>query len=205
MGTVPVVRRGPRYVRRGVAAAVVAVLATMDAVAAAEFTLASAAFADDAMLPVKYAGAQCRSGLAGGNVSPPFAWTNPPPQTRSFALIFADADGRRGLGSVHWVAYGIPATRTELKEGAGAAPSGDAVVQGTDSRIVQGKNTRGTLGYSGPCGGAAADAAHHYMIELIALDLEPGALQGGLDREQLMRAIDGHALQPTSLVVRYKP
>jgi Raf kinase inhibitor-like YbhB/YbcL family protein len=107
-----------------------------------------------------------------------------------------DADGRRGLGSVHWVAYGIAATRTGVKEGEGgsAAPSKD---------FTEGKNSRGTAGYTGPCG-PPADAPHHYVIDVLALDLAPDALPAGLDRDSLLKAIAGHSLGPASLVVRYR-
>ncbi len=158
------------------------------------FTLSSPAFNDDAMLPLKYAGAQCGSGSGGGNVSPPLTWSNPPAGTKSFALLMIDPDGRRGIGSVHWVAYGIPASRAALKEGEGGTQSS------TD--ITSGKNSRGTLGYTGPCG-PPVDAPHHYVIDLIALDLAPGSLQPGLDRDQLLKMIEGHTLGPASLVVRY--
>lgn len=157
------------------------------------FTLSSPAFSDDGMLPLKYAGGTlCGKDSRGGNISPPLTWSNPPPGTKSFAVIMIDPDGRRGLGSVHWVAYGISAARTGLKEGEGG-PSTD---------IVDGKNSRGTLGYTGPCG-PPVDAAHHYIIDLIALDVPPGALKGGLSRDELLMAIAGHSLGPASLVVRY--
>jgi phosphatidylethanolamine-binding protein (PEBP) family uncharacterized protein len=39
---------------------------------------------------------------------------------------------------------------------------------------------------------------------VIALDLAPGDLPAGLDRDQLLKAIDGHSLGPASLVVRYR-
>ncbi|MFZ2068601.1 MAG: YbhB/YbcL family Raf kinase inhibitor-like protein [Xanthobacteraceae bacterium] len=157
------------------------------------FTLSSPAFSDDGMLPLKYAGGTlCGKDSRGGNISPPLAWSNPPPGTKSFAVIMIDPDGRRGLGSVHWVAYGIPAAQTGLKEAEGG-PSTD---------IVDGKNSRGTLGYTGPCG-PPVDAAHHYVIDLIALDVPPGALKGGLSRDELLMAIVGHSLGPASLVVRY--
>jgi Raf kinase inhibitor-like YbhB/YbcL family protein len=157
------------------------------------FTLSSPAFKDDAMLPLKYAGAHCGSGRQGGNVSPPLTWSNPPAGTKSFALLMIDPDGRRGIGSVHWVAYGIPASRAELKEGEGGTQPSD---------ITSGKNSRGTMGYTGPCG-PSVDAPHHYVIDVIALDLAPGSLQPGLDRDQLLKMIEGHTLGPASLVVRY--
>lgn len=160
------------------------------------FTLSSPAFGDDAVLPLKYAGGVlCGSDSRGGNVSPPLAWSNPPAGTKSFAVVMIDPDGRRGLGSVHWVAYGIPAARTELKDGDGGTPPAPD--------ITEGKNSRGTMGYTGPCG-PPVDAAHHYVIDVIALDLAPGVLQPGLDRDQLLKMIDGHSLGPASLVVRYR-
>jgi Raf kinase inhibitor-like YbhB/YbcL family protein len=105
-----------------------------------------------------------------------------------------DPDGRRGIGSVHWVAYGIPATRNGLKEGEGATQTAD---------VTLGRNSRGTMGYTGPCG-PPVDAAHHYVIDVIALDLEPTTLQPGLDRDQLLNLISGHSLGPASIVVRYR-
>jgi Raf kinase inhibitor-like YbhB/YbcL family protein len=159
------------------------------------FTLSSPAFNDNDVLPLKYAGGQlCGSGRQGGNTSPPLAWTNPPKGTKSFAVIMIDPDGRRGIGSVHWLAYGIPAARTGLKEGDGGTSS---------AGITLGKNSRGTIGYTGPCG-PPVDAPHHYVIDVIALDLEPNILQPGLDREQLLNTISGHSLGPASLVVRYR-
>ena len=94
-----------------------------------------------------------------------------------------------------WLAYGnIPAARTGLKDGDGGTPSAD---------ITLGKNSRGTIGYTGPCG-PPVDAPHHYVIDVIALDIDPNALQPGLDREQLLNTISGHSLGPASLVVRYR-
>ena len=159
------------------------------------FTLASPAFKDDATLPLKYAGgALCGNGSRGGNLSPPLIWSHTPAGTKSFAVLMIDPDGRRGVGSVHWVAYNIPASRTGLKEGEGDAPAKD---------ITGGKNSRGSTVYTGPCG-PPADAPHHYVIDVIALDLTPGFLQPGLDRDELLKMIDGHSLGPASLVVRYR-
>jgi hypothetical protein len=174
-----------------------ALVAAGAAASAAErhFTLSSPAFRDDATLPLKYAGgALCGSDSKGGNLSPSLAWSNPPAGTKSFAVLMIDPDGRRGLGSVHWVAYGIAPTRTGLTEGEGDAPSKD---------ITGGKNSRGTLVYTGPCG-PPADAPHHYVIDVIALDLAPDAVPAGLDRDQFLKAIDGHSLGPASLVARYR-
>lgn len=178
-------------------AAVLPLLIAMSAAAAfepAHFTLRSPAFADDAMLPLKYAGgALCGKDGRGGDVSPPLAWAHPPAGTKSFAVVMIDPDGLRGIGSVHWVAYGIPAARTGVREGAGNHPS---------PGITEGKNSRGLIGYNGPCG-PPADAPHHYVIDVLALDLAPDDLPPGLDREELLKAVKGHSLAPASLVARY--
>jgi Raf kinase inhibitor-like YbhB/YbcL family protein len=184
-----------------VAAFVVAVTLAPTAVNTADaesqrFTLSSPAFDDDAMLPLKYAGGVlCGSDSRGGNISPPLAWSSPPAGTKSFAVLMIDPDGQRGIGSVHWVAYGIPAERRELKEGEGGMPP--------TADITNGKNSRGAMGYTGPCG-PPVDAPHHYVIDVIALDLAPDAFQPGLDRDQLLKSIAGHSLGPASLVVRYR-
>ncbi len=160
------------------------------------FALSSPAFTDNAVLPLKYAGgALCGKDSRGGNVSPPLAWIDPPSGTKSFAVVMIDPDGRRGLGSVHWLAYNIPASRTALQEGEGGSPP--------PADVTPGKNSRGTPGYTGPCG-PPADAAHHYVIDVLALDLAPGALPADLDRDQLFQALAGHSLGPASLVVRYR-
>jgi Raf kinase inhibitor-like YbhB/YbcL family protein len=186
---------------RMVAALVLAVTLALSAVKTADaesqrFTLSSPTFDDNAMLPLKYAGGVlCGSDSQGGNVSPPLAWSSPPAGTKSFAVLMIDPDGQRGIGSVHWVAYGIPAERRELKEGEGGMPP--------TADITNGKNSRGAMGYTGPCG-PPVDAPHHYVIDVIALDLAPDAFQPGLDREQLLKSIAGHSLGPASLVVRYR-
>ena len=42
----------------------------------------------------------------GTNISPPLEWTPGPEGTKSYALIFDDPDGPRGIW-VHWVAWNI--------------------------------------------------------------------------------------------------
>jgi Raf kinase inhibitor-like YbhB/YbcL family protein len=166
------------------------------AAAAEPFTLTSPAFKDGDVLPRKYGGADpSRTPPCGGeNISPPLAWTNAPPETKSFALVMQDPDGGNGLGSVHWVAYDIPASRNGFAEGeASTAPKG----------WTGGKNSIGNDHYFGPCG-PAAHALHHYVITLIATDLGPGSLKQGMGRDELLQALRGHALAPASIVARYK-
>ncbi len=41
---------------------------------------------------------------------------------------------------------------------------------------------------------------HHYTFTLMATDLEPAALQPGLTRDELIKALEGHAKAATGLI-----
>ncbi len=172
--------------------------ASPERAAAAPFTLTSPAFADGVPIPKKYAGLHpTRKPPCGGeNVSPPLSWKNAPAATKSFAIVMFDPDGGRGVGSVHWVAYGIPPGRTGLREGEGSTPP---------TAWTGGKNSIGWSHYFGPCG-PAGDSPHHYVITLIATTLAPGELKAGLTRDELLatlRAQRGRALAPATIVGKY--
>jgi hypothetical protein len=154
-------------------------------------TVASPAFTDGGMLAPANAASERDCG--GGNVSPTLRWSGSPDRTKSFAIVMIDPDGRRGLGSIHWVVYGIPPSVRSLPEGAGGAPS---------EYLVGGTNGSGTTIYRGPCP-PQGDEPHHYVFQVYALDLEPGTLQAGLTREAFLEAIRGHSLAEASIVGRY--
>jgi Raf kinase inhibitor-like YbhB/YbcL family protein len=161
--------------------------------AAEPFTLTSSAFADGGMVPAEYAGAYPGRECGGQNVSPPLGWSNPPKDTKTFAIVIYDPDGGRGAGSNHWVAYDIPRTKTSFTEGEAS---------GAPKDYVGGKNTLGINYYFGPCG-PAGDSPHHYVFTLIATDLAPGQLPPGLTREELLQKLRGHALAPATIVGKY--
>ena len=170
------------------------VLASWGAVQAAEaaeaFTLTSPAFKDGTPLQKKNAGdRKDNPNCVGENVSPPLAWSNPPAGTKSFALIMVDPEGRGGLGVVHWVAYGIPASVSGFAEGE---------VSKASEKYVGGKGTNGAATYLGPC--TPRGAPHHYTFTLIATDLEPTELSPGLSRDELFAKLNGHTKGATGLV-----
>ena len=128
----------------------------------------------------------------GGNVSPPLAWSDLPPQTRELALIVDDPDAPGPSPFVHWVAYKIAAASRELAEGAaGKPPAG----------LQQGKNSFGAVGYGGPA--PPVGAAHRYHFKLYALDhaLDVGP---GLDAKALTAAMEGHVLSVAELTGRFQ-
>ena len=94
------------------------------ALAADPFNVTSSAYKDGDVWPSKFAGSdpsRTNPPCPGQNVSPPLAWSNAPAETKSFAIVMYDPDGGNGTGAVHWVAYGIPKTKTSLAEGEASA------------------------------------------------------------------------------------
>jgi len=163
--------------------------------AAGVFTLTSPAFQDNGTLAVKNAGNRKDSAnCVGENVSPPFAWSNPPEGTKSFALLMSDPEGRAPQGVSHMVIYGIPASVTGFAEG--------ELGQASD-KFVGGKSTMNMAVYAGPCTPANVDW-HHYTFTLIATDLDPKALQPGMTREELAPALKDHVKGSAGLIARFK-
>jgi phosphatidylethanolamine-binding protein (PEBP) family uncharacterized protein len=71
-------------------------------------------------------------------------------------------------------------------------------VSKTSDKYVGGTSTQKLPSYSGPC--TPAGAPHHYTFTLIATDLDPTALKPGLTREELIKALQGHAKVATGLI-----
>jgi Raf kinase inhibitor-like YbhB/YbcL family protein len=154
------------------------------------FRLTSSAFKDGGMMPRKSSNnipgnARC----VGDNISPPLAWQGAPTDTKSFAITIVNPEGRNGLGSVHWVAYGIDSSVNELKEGEASKEPG---------KYTGGKNTLKVGHYSGPC--TPAGYPQHYVFVIIATDLAPNELPMGLDLPHLLEKLDGHVKGATGIV-----
>lgn len=165
--------------------------------AASYFTLTSTSITDGARIPIRFAADDqkrpCRPGSTeicpcpGQNVSPQLAWTNAPEGTKSFAILMFDVDGQSGAGVSHWVAYNIAPTVHALAEGDGTA----------GRNFTGGSGTRSNANYLGPCP-PRGDGPHHYLITVMALDLEP-KLAPGLTREAFLAAVKGHQLAASSI------
>lgn len=179
-----------------VIAGIALVTAMSDGAHAADvFTLTSPAFQDNGTLQVKNAGDRKDSpNCVGQNVSPPFAWSNAPDGTKSFALLMFDPEGRAPQGVSHMVLYGIPASVTGFAEGELSQPS---------DKFVGGKSTMNMAVYAGPCTPPNSDW-HHYTFTLIATDLDPKALPPGLTREELIPALKDHVKGSAGLIGRFK-
>jgi Raf kinase inhibitor-like YbhB/YbcL family protein len=159
--------------------------------AAEPFTLTSASFKDGAMLEAKNKGnIKSNPNCTGENVSPDLQWSNVPAGAKSLVLVLTDWDGQSGLGSHHLVAYNISPSMTGFAEGELSKAS---------DKFTGGKETAGTTAYRGPCP-PAGSGLHHYVFNVIATDLEPGALPAGLTREELWDKLKGHAKGTSGLI-----
>lgn len=103
-------------------------------------------------------------GCAGGNLSPEISWKNAPKGTKSFAVSMYDPDAPTGSGWWHWVAINIPASVSELAEGAGSS---------MDKMPVGSMMTGADVGqsvYFGAC--PPKGETHRYIITVKALGVE---------------------------------
>ncbi len=104
-------------------------------------------------------------GVPGGeDVSPQLSWSGAPEGTKSYAVTVYDPDAPTQSGFWHWAIADIPATVTELPEGAG-----DDDGPGLPPGAIQYKNDAGSarfLGAAPPPG----HPPHRYFINVYALD-----------------------------------
>jgi Raf kinase inhibitor-like YbhB/YbcL family protein len=150
-----------------------------------DLVLTSAAFAPQGAIPRHYT-------CDGDNVSPPLAWFGAPKGTVAYALVMDDPDAPRGT-FVHWLLYDLPASVDSLPE---AVPTGERL----ESGALQGRNSAGRLGYTGPC--PPRGPPHRYRFTLYAVD-SPLGLAPGASLEELQRAMSGHVLAWGQLVGTY--
>ncbi|KTD16411.1 YbhB/YbcL family Raf kinase inhibitor-like protein [Legionella jordanis] len=142
--------------------------------------LESPVFAHKTFIPKEYT-------CSGADYPPPLIWHDPPPNTKSFALIMEDPDAVSGLW-VHWLVFNLPADCRELRAGINATGQG-----------VCGKNSWGKTAYGGPC---PPSGTHHYFFKLYALDTEL-TLDKNATKQELENAMKNHILEEVSLIGLY--
>jgi Raf kinase inhibitor-like YbhB/YbcL family protein len=128
-------------------------------------------------------------------VSPPLSW-NAVPGAKSYAIILEDPDAKPPKPFVHWLAWNIPANVTQLPEGLQEQPR-----LTEPAGVLQGRTTRGSIGYYGPKP-PVGDPAHHYHLQVLALDTMLD-VPFGADRDKVMAAVSGHVLAKGEIVGKF--
>ena len=156
----------------------------------AEKTLevASATISPGAAIPAKH------SDYADG-VSPNLSWTKVE-GAKSYAIVMEDPDSKPKQPFVHWVAWNIPAEITTLPEGLQ-----EQLRLTEPEAVLQGANSRGSVGYYGPHP-AVGDPAHRYHFQVLALDTLLD-VPAGADRDTVLAAAKGHVLAKGELIGKY--
>jgi hypothetical protein len=133
--------------------------------------------------------AECK----GGNVSPQVVWDHSPEGAKSFAVSIFDKDAKGGKGFWHWMVYDLPADTAGLAE--------DASMHLPDG-VKQTLNDFGKMGYGGPC--PPAGETHHYVISVVALDIEKLPVYPDATAEQVAEVAKSHMVQKSVMVVTAK-
>lgn len=114
-----------------------------------KLSLTSDAFRHGQPIPVRFT-------CDGADRSPALRWGDPPPATKSFALVIDDPDAPSGTFR-HWGIYDIPGSTRGIAEG---------------ERIgKEVANDFGKAGYGGPCP-PKGHGPHHYHFKLFALNVD---------------------------------
>jgi len=149
--------------------------------------LSSSAISDGGTIPRRFT-------CDGEDLSPPFAWSEPPKETRSFALLCDDPDAPGGTFH-HWALYDIPADQTGLAEGTDHKAESEGI-----KRAI---NDFNRLGYGGPCP-PRRHGPHHYRFRLLALSVDHLPPHGAPSCRDVEREARKHILAEASLVGLYE-
>ena len=141
--------------------------------------LTSSAFSDGGEIPREY-------GYKNGNKVPPLTVSGIPEGTKSLALIMDDPDAMEPAGKVwvHWVAWNIEPTTTEL-----------------ENLTTEGMTDFGEVGYGGP---APPDKRHTYVFKLYSLDSELD-LPDKSTKADVEKAMEAHIVDQATLTGTYAP
>ena len=141
--------------------------------------LSSGNFSHNDLLPAKYT-------CDGDDINPSLQISGVPERAKSLALIMDDPDAPAGIWD-HWIVFNISPDIVQIEEG--AEPSG-----------IHGLGPSGNLKYHGPC---PPSGEHRYFFKLYALDTML-ALGEGASKQEVGRAMEGHVIDQTELVGKYR-
>jgi Raf kinase inhibitor-like YbhB/YbcL family protein len=171
------------------------ILAGASAAHAAGFTLTSPTIKPGSMLTE----AQVFKGFGceGKNTSPALKWSGAPSGTKSYAVTVYDPDAPTGSGWWHWVVYNIPASATELPEGAGGTDG-----KGLPAGTAQGRTDFGSAGFGGACP-PKGDKPHRYIFTVHALKTDKIEVPADASAALVGFMLNANRLAKASFEARY--
>jgi hypothetical protein len=171
------------------------VLLVATGASAAPFTLSSPAFKDGEAIPLRFTqtgtapSGILRPGELSSAVSPPLAWTDPPPRTKAFVLLLRDhAD------IMMWAVVNIPGDVRALPE---AIPNGNRSAKLPPGAFHKSYRSNGWLG---PAAGRTPAGRRTYFWTLYPLDA-PLALPEDASYAEIMAAMQGHLTGEKAVMV----
>jgi Raf kinase inhibitor-like YbhB/YbcL family protein len=156
------------------------------------FSLVSKSYKSEQSIPLVHAH---RTVSGGKNVSPEFSWTDPPPNTRSFALSIIDPHPV-ARNWIHWFLINIPFRDRNIPEGASRTerlPLGSKEL----------KNSYNEFGYGGPAP-PSGSGAHPYVATLYALNVESLSFAADTPLSKFLRELEGKVIAEASMVGYYE-
>jgi Raf kinase inhibitor-like YbhB/YbcL family protein len=120
----------------------------------------------------------------GANKNPALSIHGIPEETKTLAIIMEDPDAPGRIFD-HWIVWNIPPAHTISEH---SVPG------------LQGKNSKGTLGYTGPC---PPTGTHRYFFKVYAVDTLLD-LPEGADKLQVERALHNHVIGYGELIGLYQ-
>ncbi len=149
--------------------------------------ITSTVFEEGGSIPPRYT-------CVNADISPPLEWNITEvslPSDGSIALICDDPDAPSGTW-VHWVIFNLPPETISLPEM--VMPREEL-----ENGAMQGSNSWGNIGYSGPC---PPSGTHRYYFKIYALDTKLD-LTPGVTNEELLKAMEGHLIDKGQIMGTY--
>lgn len=146
-----------------------------------QISLTSDAFQNGQPIPAQFT-------CDGADQTPTLHWGEPPPGTKSFALVIDDPDAPSGTFR-HWGVFDISASARSI---------------GGGQRIgTEVNNDFGKPGYGGPCP-PKGHGPHHYHFKLFALDVGSLGLKANAHVSDVEREAEKHAVGRAELIGTYE-
>jgi Raf kinase inhibitor-like YbhB/YbcL family protein len=149
-------------------------------------------YGSGATIPLKFVHGMVPGGK---NVSPAFAWSEPPIRTKSFALTIVDPHPV-AKNWMHWCIVDIPFRERGLGEGASRS---HALPPGARELL----STYGEPGYGGPAP-PVGSGVHPYVATIYALSVPTLELEKDAGLLKFLRAIEGKVIEESSVTGNFE-